>query len=65
VVGAFYYLRIIKVMYFDANAGAFEPRPAALSAVIAGTGAVTTLFFVWPAPLVVAAQAAAATLFGG
>jgi len=65
VVGAYYYLRIIKIMYFDEPAGVFEPRPATLSAVIAGTGAVTALLFVWPGPLLGAAQVAAASLFGG
>ena len=27
VVGAYYYLRVVKVMYFDAPAAAFDPRP--------------------------------------
>ncbi len=64
VVGAFYYLRIIKIMYFDAPAPAFDMRPPALS-FVAGVGAlVTTLFFVYPAPLVGAAQSAARVLFG-
>ncbi len=64
VVGAFYYLRIIKVMYFDAAEPAFDARPASLS-FVAGVGAmVTTLFFVYPAPLVAAAQQAARVLFG-
>ena len=27
VVGAFYYIRVIKVMYFDAPVAAFDPRP--------------------------------------
>ena len=31
VVGAFYYIRVIKVMYFDAPANAFDRRPASLS----------------------------------
>jgi NADH-quinone oxidoreductase subunit N len=65
VVSAFYYLRIVKVMYFDAPAAAFAARPAALSLVIAGTAAFTALFFVAPAPLVGAAQAAAAALLAG
>jgi NADH-quinone oxidoreductase subunit N len=65
VVAAFYYLRIIKIMYFDAPAAAFAPRPAALSLVIAGAGGFTALFFVAPAPLIAAAQAAAAALLGG
>ena len=27
VVGAYYYLRIVKVMYFDAGEGVFDPLP--------------------------------------
>ena len=64
VVGAFYYIRIIKVMYFDAPAPAFDPRPPALSFVAAVTGLFTTFFFIFPAPFVGAAQAAAKVLFG-
>ena len=64
VVGAFYYLRIIKVMYFDAGGEAFDPRPASLSIVAAATGLFTLFFFVFPAPFVGAAQAAAKVLFG-
>lgn len=64
VVGAYYYLRVIKVMYFDDPAAAFDRRPVGLSFVL-GVGAVfTTFFFVFPAPIVGAAQAAAAALFG-
>ena len=64
VVGAFYYIRIIKVMYFDAPVAAFDPRPASLSFVAAATGLFTTFFFLFPAPFVAAAQAAAKALFG-
>jgi NADH-quinone oxidoreductase subunit N len=63
VVGAFYYLRIVKVMYFDAPVEAFDRRPAALSFVVAATGLFTTFFFIFPAPFVGAAQAAAKALF--
>ena len=63
VVGAFYYIRIIKVMYFDAPAEAFDRRPASLSFVVAAAGLFTTFFFVFPAPVVGAAQAAAKALF--
>ncbi len=64
VVGAYYYLRVIKVMYFDDAQPAFDARAPSLS-FVAGVGAlVTTLFFVFPAPVVTAAQAAAAALFG-
>jgi NADH-quinone oxidoreductase subunit N len=64
VVGAFYYIRIIKVMYFDAPAEAFDPRPGPLSFVAAASGLFTTLFFFFPAPVVAAAEAAAKALFG-
>ena len=64
VVGAYYYLRIVRVMYFDAPAAPFDPRPASLSFVAAATGLFTTFFFVFPAPFVGAAQAAAKVLFG-
>src|SRR6185437_8070443 len=57
VVGAFYYIRIIKVMYFDAPAERFDPRPASLSIVVAVTGLFTGFFFLFPAPIVTAAQA--------
>ncbi|MBV9251044.1 MAG: NADH-quinone oxidoreductase subunit NuoN [Acetobacteraceae bacterium] len=64
VVGAFYYIRIVKVMYFDAPVAAFDPRPASLSFVAAATALFTTFFFLFPAPFVGAAQAAAKVLFG-
>jgi NADH-quinone oxidoreductase subunit N len=64
VVGSYYYLRIVKVMYFDAPEAPFDPRPPSLSFVAAATGLFTTFFFVFPAPFVGAAQAAAKVLFG-
>jgi len=63
VIGAFYYIRIIKVMYFDEPAEAFDPRPVSLSVVAAASGIFTTFFFLFPAPVVAAAQAAARVLF--
>jgi NADH-quinone oxidoreductase subunit N len=64
VIGAYYYIRVIKVMYFDEAAEAFDPRPASVSLVVAASGLFTTFFFVFPAPLVGAAEAAAKVLFG-
>ena len=64
VIGAYYYIRIVKVMYFDAPVEPFDSRPASLSFVAAATGLFTALFFVFPAPFVGAAQAAAKALFG-
>ena len=64
VVAAYYYLRIIKVMYFDEPAEAFD-RPIDSAPVFAmGVGGVVVLGFTFlPAPLVTGAKAAAAALF--
>jgi NADH-quinone oxidoreductase subunit N len=62
VIGAFYYIRIIKVMYFDSPAEAFDARPGSLSFVATASGLFTTLFFFYPAPVVAAAEAAAKVL---
>ena len=63
VIGAYYYIRIIKVMYFDDPAPAFDARPTSLSLVAAAGGLFTTFFFLFPAPVVAAAEAAAKVLF--
>ena len=66
VVGAYYYLRIIKVMYFDEPVEALDRTISAeVSLVIAGTSLFTLLFFFFPAPLLNSAAAAAASLFAG
>ncbi len=64
VIGAYYYVRIIKVMYFDNAEPAFDARPASLSFVAAASCIFTTFFFLFPAPLVAAADAAARALLG-
>jgi NADH-quinone oxidoreductase subunit N len=64
VVGAFYYLRIIKLMYFDEPVEAFDrPIGREMTAVLLITGVFTLLFFVVPGPVIDTATAAAATLF--
>lgn len=63
VVGAYYYLRIVKIMYFDEPAERFEPMEAPLAAVLGICGLFTLLYFVYPAPLVAFAGAAANSLF--
>ena len=63
VVGAYYYLMIIKVIYFDEPEAEFELLPLELKAVLGVTGLFVLLFFVYPAPLVDAAAAAAKSLF--
>jgi NADH-quinone oxidoreductase subunit N len=64
VVASYYYLRIVKVMYFDAPVAAFDARPASLTVVMAGTGLLTLLFFLFPAALIGAAQVAVSALVG-
>src|SRR5215213_281599 len=63
VVGAYYYLLIVKVMYFDEAAEPFEPMPRTLKVVLGITGVFVILFFAYPSPLVSAAAAAAKSLF--
>jgi NADH-quinone oxidoreductase subunit N len=63
VVGAFYYLTIIKVMYFDEPLPQLDPVRVELRTVLAVTGLFNILFFVYPGPLVSAATAAAKSLF--
>jgi NADH-quinone oxidoreductase subunit N len=63
VVGAFYYLTIIKLMYFDEPVGAIDPVRYELRTVLAIAGTFNLLFFVYPAPLVSAAMVAAKSLF--
>ena len=63
VVGAYYYLMIVKVMYFDEPQGAFEPMPNELKAVLGVTGLLVLLFFAYPAALIDAATTAAKSLF--
>jgi NADH-quinone oxidoreductase subunit N len=63
VVGAFYYIRVVKVMYFDPPAEALDRRPPALSFVVAATGLFTAFFFLFPAPVVDAAELASRVLF--
>ncbi|MFE1600087.1 NADH-quinone oxidoreductase subunit NuoN [Methylobacterium sp. ID0610] len=63
VVGAFYYLRLVKVMYFDEPQAAYEPLAPGLRIVLAASSVVVLLFFIVPAPLVAVAETAARSLF--
>ena len=63
VIGAFYYLNIVKVMYFDQPVGAVDPVRVELRTVLAVSGIFNILFFAYPGPLVSAATAAAKSLF--
>ncbi|GBD42323.1 NADH-quinone oxidoreductase subunit N [bacterium HR39] len=63
VVAAYYYLRIVKVMYFDEPAPAFDHigRPE-LQLVATVSAAFVALFLLYPGPLLSAAEAAARSL---
>jgi NADH-quinone oxidoreductase subunit N len=63
VVGAFYYLTIIKVMYFDEPLGQLDPMRMELRTVLAVAGLFNIFFFVYPGPLVSMATVAAKSLF--
>jgi NADH-quinone oxidoreductase subunit N len=63
VVGAYYYLAIVKTMYFDEPAKSFSAMPMTLRLVLAIGGLINVLFFAYPAPLIGAAEAAAKSLF--
>ncbi len=63
VVGAYYYLAIIKAMYFDEPAEGFVGMPAALKVVLGVCALFNIVFFIYPAPLVGVASAAARSLF--
>jgi NADH-quinone oxidoreductase subunit N len=63
VVGAYYYLAIVKIMYFDEPVRSFERMPVLLRLVLGVSGLANILFFAYPAPLLVAATVAAKSLF--
>ena len=66
VVGAFYYLRIIRIMYFDDTDEPLDaPIDKEIGIIATVTGLAVVLFFTYPGPMVSRAAAAAASLFTG
>ena len=66
VVGAYYYLRIVKIMYFDKQEKDLEqPVSIEMKSVIAVTGIFILLFIFIPGPILLGAEAASAALFPG
>ncbi len=63
VVGAYYYLRIVKIIYFDEPREAFTPAPVAIRFVASVAALLVLAFVLAPAPLVNAASHAAKSLF--
>jgi len=66
VVAAFYYVRIVKLMYFDEPSEAFErPLGREMTVILAATAIVVVCFAVIVSPIVDFAGTAAAALFTG
>jgi NADH-quinone oxidoreductase subunit N len=63
VIGAYYYLAIIKVMYFDEPLPKVDPMRMELRTVLAVAGLFNILFFAYPGLLVSVATTAAKSLF--
>lgn len=63
VVGAYYYLRIVKVMYFDEPKPAFETSDLGVRAVLLVSALFVLVLSLVPAPLFDSAAAAAKSLF--
>ena len=64
VISAFYYLRIVKIMYFDEPAEAFDkPMGRSLAAIVAVSSVLVVGFIAFQTPIVRAAEVAAAVLF--
>jgi NADH-quinone oxidoreductase subunit N len=63
VIGAYYYLAIVKIMYFDEPVRSFQRMPLLLGLILGVSGIANILFFAYPAPLLGAATVAAKSLF--
>ncbi|RCW85471.1 NADH-quinone oxidoreductase subunit NuoN [Phyllobacterium bourgognense] len=63
VVGAFYYLRIIKIMWFDEPVGAFVPMAGELRLVLGVSGMLVLFYVLVGGPVSTFANAAAQTFF--
>ncbi len=63
VVGAYYYLRIVKIMYFDEPRAPFEPVPTELRVITGASGAFALAFVLVAGPLNTVASTAATPFF--
>jgi NADH-quinone oxidoreductase subunit N len=62
LIAAAYYLRVIKVMYFDRGEPGFDQRTVGMNAVIYASAVATALFILMPAPITEASTYAAHAL---
>jgi NADH-quinone oxidoreductase subunit N len=65
VVSAYYYVRVIKVMYFDEPVGTFDRVDGSLKLVLAASLAVVVIGILFINPVQTSAVAAASSLFPG
>lgn len=63
VVSAFYYLRIIKIMWFDESAGGFQPMAGELRLVLGVSGFFITFYALFAGPVGRLAETAAQSFF--
>ena len=63
VVGAYYYLRIIKTIYFDEPRPAFDPLESEIKTIAYASGAFALFFIIIASPLLSLAEAAAKSLY--
>jgi NADH-quinone oxidoreductase subunit N len=63
VIGAYYYLRIVKVMYFDEPVMEFERPALEVKVVMVLSGLFMLFFAIFAQPLVALAGVAAHSLF--
>ena len=63
VVGAYYYLRIIKTIYFDEPQAAFDAMDGEVKSVAYVSAAFALLFVLFASPLMTLAEAAAKSLY--
>ncbi|KQZ13913.1 NADH:ubiquinone oxidoreductase subunit N [Mesorhizobium sp. Root554] len=63
VVGAYYYLRIIKIMWFDESVGGFQPMAGELRVVLGLSGIFVLFYVLIGGPVASYAGAAAKTFF--
>jgi NADH-quinone oxidoreductase subunit N len=66
VIGAYYYVRIVKLMYFDDPIEAFDrPIGREMAVILAGSSLLIVLLTVGISPLLEGTAMAAASLFAG
>jgi len=63
VVGAYYYLRLVKIMYFDDPVEGFQPMAPELRVVLGLSGLFTLLYVFFAGPIGSVAEVAAKSLF--